>query len=62
MFSSGIYVVTYVDIDSCYLDSSVNLKNKNRIPPINYRARGLVGYDVALTWRRSPVQIWPGPL
>ena len=25
-------------------------------------ARGLVGYDVALTWRRSPVQIWPGPL
>jgi hypothetical protein len=26
-----------------------------------FRARGLVGYDVALTWRRSPVQIWPGP-
>ena len=26
------------------------------------RARGLVGYDVALTRRRSPVRIRPGPL
>src|SRR5665647_3546905 len=25
------------------------------------RARGLVGYDVALTWRRSPVRIRPSP-
>gem|GEM_PF-2935631 len=25
------------------------------------RARGLVGYDVALTRRRSPVRIRPGP-
>ena len=28
---------------------------------VNYRARGLVGYDVALTRRRSPVRIRPGP-
>ena len=27
----------------------------------NDRARGLVGYDVALTRRRSPVRIRPGP-
>lgn len=27
----------------------------------NVRARGLVGYDVALTRRRSPVRIRPGP-
>jgi hypothetical protein len=29
---------------------------------VGYRARGLVGYDVALTRRRSPVRIRPGPL
>ena len=28
----------------------------------DYWTRGLDGYDVALTWRRSPVQIRPGPL
>ena len=28
---------------------------------IAYRTRGLGGYDVAFTWRRSPVQIWPSP-
>ena len=29
--------------------------------PSANRARGLVGYDVALTWRRSRVQISPSP-
>ena len=28
---------------------------------VRVRARGLVGYDVALTRRRSPVRIRPGP-
>lgn len=30
-------------------------------PNPSYRARGLVGYDVSLTRRRSPVRIWTSP-
>ena len=28
----------------------------------NYEGSWSRGYDVALTWQRSPVQFWPSPL
>ena len=51
----------YHDAGSSFYQA-INTLNSVQDDISKNRARGLVGYDVALTRRRSPVRIRPGPL